>query len=342
MAEELTMAEDFDLCATQVQTPFRTTVDVYEALHRSLIHVADIAISSLVCLFIAGSYIPQLIQIATNDHIANAGISGWYLILLTASATTHLAARIANSYSYLPYRCVRLGELKGAKPFSALLVFFQPLVQWMAAITLLAVYVAFRTRDSSYDTGAGNEKSAAATLPPTTPDSRADENDYPVSSPSSPAILAIVLTHAAVLLPSALYLLEQLVFEENIDLVAIAFLDQIYGLFLLITGLLISLITPIPQIYLMVARSRANLDQGSLSILGLGLQVIAFLVLAVSQGLRMKWASDAEDAGNIRLQWSMFFFSSGLGAGWIALAFSQLLVVAVSLGLRMGSGHIYL
>lgn len=336
MAEELTMVEDSDICATQVQTPFRTTIDVYAALHRSPIHVTDIAISSLVCLFIAGSYIPQLIQIATNDRIANAGISGWYLILLTASATTHLAARIENSYSYLPYRCIRLGELKGAKAFSALLVFFQPLVQWVAAITLLAVYVAFRTRDSSYGTGAGNEKSAA------TPDSSADENDYPVPSPSSAAILAIVLTHAAILLPSALYLLEQLVFEENIDLVAIAFLDQIYGLFLLVTGLLTSLIAPIPQIYLMVARSRSNLDQGSLSVLGLGLQVIAFLALAVSQGLRMKGLSDAEDAGNIRLQWLMFFFSSGLGAGWIALGFSQLLVVAVALGLGVGSGHIYL
>ncbi|KAL2818222.1 hypothetical protein BDW59DRAFT_165554 [Aspergillus cavernicola] len=131
-------------------------------------------------------------------------------------------------------------------------------------------------------------------------------------------ILFNCLAHAAVQLADG--------FERALDpccvdvyngsvVVAIGFIDQAYGLFLLIIGLLKSLVAPIPQIYLMVARSRANLDKGSLSILGLGFQIIAFTVLAVSQDFRMDWVSTAEGSDYIGLPWSMFFFYTGLGAG---------------------------
>ncbi|KAL2861083.1 uncharacterized protein BJX67DRAFT_386017 [Aspergillus lucknowensis] len=179
------------MCTQEVQTPFQTFFDL------------------LVAILVAGSYIQQLILTANHDSRGNGAISGWYIILMTVSASSHLAARIENCYSYWAYNCVRTGELKGCDAFSALVVFLQPLAHWVGATTLMAVYVAFRTRDtpliSPRDIKNGSGTTTKTTMSPMT--------EYPVTSPSNQVILAITLTHAAIVLPIAIILLVH--FEDN-------------------------------------------------------------------------------------------------------------------------------
>ncbi|KAL2816968.1 hypothetical protein BJX63DRAFT_430018 [Aspergillus granulosus] len=282
----------------------------------------------LICLFVAASYIPQLLQIATNDHAGNAGISGWYIIILTTSASTHLAARLNDIPSSEAWRCFRHGELEGFSAFSALVVYLQVFVHWVTAIILLALYVAFRTKATP-----GNESQPYT------------------NSPSNPAILAIVLTHAAVTLPSAFYLLKQLTKESQFDNIFIFVLSTFYAQFLRITGLLSSLTSFIPQIYLMVTRPRdGNPDKSNLSMLCLGLQVIAFTFLACSQGWRMRPPPPPPNPLNPDqyptiwgLKWWVYIlFASGMAAGWLALAVSQLVVLCVAPGLGKGGGYIQL
>ncbi|KAL2821003.1 hypothetical protein BDW59DRAFT_164408 [Aspergillus cavernicola] len=287
-------------CSLHIQTPLAT------------------AIHLLITLFVAPSYIPQLIKIATNDRTGNAGISGWYIILLTTSATAHLAARIKDLYS---------------------MVYLQAFIYWAAAITLLAFYVSFRTQNTPSNDNEGSTSPAATT-----------------ASPSNATILTIVLTHAAILLPIAVYLLELITqrLDEGPDSVLLV-LNSAYGIILRITGTLTSLTATIPQIHLMVTRyrnNRNNFDQGSLSLLGLCLQVVAFIALAGSQGWRMRVLPPPPDAPAWYPRrtvwawdwWAAFFFFGGLAVGWVALAVCQLLVLCVALGLGggAGKGRIYL
>ncbi|KAL2823035.1 hypothetical protein BJX63DRAFT_3944 [Aspergillus granulosus] len=99
-------------------------------------HLTDLTLSSLIALVVA-SYIQQLLQIAKNDRCGNGAISDWYITLMAVSASSHLAARIENRFSYWAYRYVRTGDLKGFDAFSALVVFLQLLVHWVGATTLL-------------------------------------------------------------------------------------------------------------------------------------------------------------------------------------------------------------
>ncbi|CEL02095.1 hypothetical protein ASPCAL01670 [Aspergillus calidoustus] len=216
--------------------------------------------------------------------------------------------------------------------FSALVVYIQPFVHWVAAIILLAFYVAFRTRASSRH-----------------------ESHVSATSPSNSAIRAIVLTHAAITLPSALCLLQQMTDKEGpFNNTFIFILHTFLEVFLQITGLLTSLTAFIPQIHLMLTRPRDGLPfgQGSLSTLSLGLQVITFTLLAASQGWRTRprplprpsnaesWIQPVQTWS--RNWWFGFFFQGGLAAGWLALAVSQLVVLCVALGLGSRAGYIAL
>ncbi|KAL2812900.1 hypothetical protein BDW59DRAFT_155059 [Aspergillus cavernicola] len=298
------------LCALEIQSGFDTTIHV------------------LISLCVAASYIPQLIQIATNDQTGNAAISGWYIVLLTTSASAHLAARVNNHISSKAWRCIRGRELEGFNAFSAALVFVQPFIHWASAIILLAFYASYRTK--------------------VTPRGKSgDEDTSHTPSPSNPVLLAVVLTHAAILLPLACYSLQQYSTHGN-ENIFVASMNAINAATVLVTGMLTSLTAAIPQIRLMVVQSREDSRaQGSLSTLGLGLQVIAFTALAVSQGWRMRlpppppadifpWSQPAVGS---RGWWGHFLFERGLAAGWLALAVSQLLVMCVALGLGKGGGE---
>ncbi|KAL2817979.1 hypothetical protein BDW59DRAFT_165685 [Aspergillus cavernicola] len=181
------------LCDSEVQSPFAT------------------AIHLLVGLFIIASYIPQFIRITTTSA-GTTGISGWYIILLTTSATSHFAARIKNLNTSFAWGCFRRGDLQGFNAFSALVIYLQAFIHWAAAITLLAFYVYFRN----------------------------DAHSSPSSSPSNPVILGIVLTHAAIVIPPAIYLLQLIIHEDHPDFDVILGLNSIYGIFLRFLGILTS------------------------------------------------------------------------------------------------------
>ncbi|KAL4901477.1 hypothetical protein BDW74DRAFT_181767 [Aspergillus multicolor] len=289
-----------DFCASQVLSPLAT-----------IIHL-------LVALLVAASYLPQLIEIATQKHTEN--ISGWYIILLTTSASAHLAVRVKSVYGSMTWECILDGELRGYDAFSVLVIYLQAFIHWAAAIVLLAVYVSFRTPPAAVSFTASS------------------------SSPSNPVILAIVLTHAAIVLPSAIYIIKRYVpmlsSEDDYDLIVHFGLSSMYGIFLRVTGVLTSLAAFIPQIHLMLSPARSRdgnsnpgLVLGSGSLLSLGLQVIAFTTLAVAQGsvispLGEDWRAEIRKAQ----WWHQFLAYSGLGAGWLALAFSQLVVLGVAVG----------
>ncbi|CEL01470.1 hypothetical protein ASPCAL01052 [Aspergillus calidoustus] len=285
---------DPSICATQIQTPLST------------------AIHLLVTLFVAASYIPQLVKITTTG---DAGISGWYIILLTTSATTHFATRIKNIHSSFAWACFRDGELTGFNLFSALVIYLQAFTHWAAAIILLALYISSRS---------GTRALAKA--------------------PSNIAILAIVLAHAVIILALAIYFLDLLTQEGGHDDVNIIIDSFVVGLVFRFTGLVTSLAAAIPQIRTMVTRYHDNgnkFNQGSLSLLGLGLQVMAFIALGASQGWRMRPLPPGPDpeigAPDMPIWsliwWEMMFLIAGLAAGWVALAVCQLLVLCVALGL---------
>ncbi|KAL4868927.1 hypothetical protein BDV12DRAFT_185627 [Aspergillus spectabilis] len=291
-----------DLCAPQAQSPFATAIHLYLLL--STYFAISFKITkrsfSLVALLVAICYVPQLIKIAINNHTENLSEYGYYFT----------------------WTCFRDGNLQGFGAFSAFVIYLQAFIHWAAAIVLLACYVSFRTQRLP-----SNE--ASPTL---------------ASSPSNPAILAIVLTHAAIIIPAAIYILKlwlQMLEPEDTDLVVLFCFSSLYGIFLRITGILASLAAFIPQVQLMLARSRENsLEQGSLSLLSLGLQVIALTALAVSQGWRVgPLPNDLQDSIWSVEWWYHFLLIGGLAAGWIALALSQLVVLCVALGLGLADGE---
>jgi hypothetical protein len=189
-------------------------------------------------------------------------------------------------------------------------VYLQASVQWVAAIILFGVYAALR--NDTYQTG----------------------------SPSTTAALAIVVTHAAILLPSALYLLKQLTEDEYTTFTLL--LHASYAILVQTTGLLTSLSAFIPQIKLMLAHSRdaVPVSQGNINTLGLGLQVIAWICLACSQAVRMRPLPPHDTSGlfppltpwSVKW-WFQILFERGQAAGWLALAGSQLVVLCVALRL---------
>ncbi|KAL4877435.1 hypothetical protein BJY04DRAFT_222183 [Aspergillus karnatakaensis] len=221
-----------------------------------------------VCLLVPASYIPQLIDIAKSHQAAHSAISGWYIILLSISATAHLAARLDSIHSFSVWQCVRHGEIKGLKGVYVLVRYIQLFVRWVAAMILLAFYVAFCTGASSRQEGYAS-----------------------TAAPSNTAILAIVLSHAVITLPSALYHLHKNTDEDGpFNDIVICLLQASLQTFLQITGILTSLMAFIPQIHLMLTRPRdgRSSNQDSPSTISLGFQAIAFTLLAVSQGWRTR------------------------------------------------------
>ncbi|KAF9885225.1 hypothetical protein FE257_000585 [Aspergillus nanangensis] len=207
-----------------------------------------------------------------TDRPSNEGISGWYIILVTISANTHLAARTGGVFTKVSYDCIRNGDLRGWKAFSAILMLLQILMHWVATITLLAVYVSFRRRhnDQTYfpapasDPGRPSEDSVLQPV-----DNYSQDTIYSDSTtPSNRAILSTVITHAVIIFSPALWiLLNKLPVYGTIGF---GFFQQGFYLVLAVFGLVSSFVSAIPQIYLMVSRYHAGLGLGSLSVLSLG------------------------------------------------------------------------
>lgn len=301
------MPEPVDNCGSQSLSPLRMMVDLYvwPALF-SLVFMSNHNGPRPICLLVAGSFIPQVTRIV--DRNSNDGISRWHILLATVSVNAHLAARIGGASTKISHDCIRRGHLQGWKAFSAFIMVLQILVHWVAAITLLAVYVSSRQHHSDQH---GNSEYLA--VPTSDPDIHNDQSgsdpvdihsqgqrilalasghssrSYDVSAastaPSTTAFLAVVITHAAVVFPPAFYILfNKLTFVETYGF---AFFQQGFYIILSFTGLVTSFASIVVQAYLMHSRYHLGLGLGSFSIQSSGLQILAFGALSVSQSVRL-------------------------------------------------------
>lgn len=233
-------------------------------------------------------------------------------------------------------------------------MYFQVLAQWLAAVALLAAYIAFRQHPSAHHTD--NIDVAGVTTPlllTSANDGQPPHQGYAMqqqkgeamqqhSQPSNTAILTIVSIHTALVLPVSLA-----VFiigrprNKNWEMLINFFQRAFHEFFLAPSGLLFALPSAIPQIHLIVTRSRAGMDLGTLSVLSLGLQALAFAALAVSQGLRLGWPDWGLHSPPIPV-WTWFLLVGGPAVGFGVLAVCQLVVLAVALGVGAPSGGIHL
>ncbi|KAK2757691.1 hypothetical protein FQN54_004660 [Arachnomyces sp. PD_36] len=321
------MSDTMTPCESHVQSPLLTIFDI------------------LICLLVAASYIPQLSRIAVDRQ--TTGISPWYIVLVTISSSTHLAARLVNGYGQLAVDCVRGGQLSGWKAFSALVIYLQLAVQWICAVVLLVLYVRFR--DGNQD---GDSPEDAPATQTDTGDSYVSAQDQepcdavPHAAMSNKAILATVITHAVIILPVAftLFILgrpddDQEGFGSEMGY---AFAQQILHATFALSGLATSLSSAVPAVHLIVARSRSGYGLGSLSVVGLGLQFLAFVALGVSQGVRLGWprVGDASDPPLSVYAW--FLLVNGPAVGFVALGVGQLVVMGVALRFGAAEGQVQL
>ena len=90
--------------------------------------------SRLFCLVLLLAYVPQYFKVYYHGTV---GLSSRYILYHALFSTAALAFRLCILYKYYgAFNCVNNGELRGWKAFSALLGFFQAIVQWICAITL--------------------------------------------------------------------------------------------------------------------------------------------------------------------------------------------------------------
>ncbi|KAL2844382.1 hypothetical protein BJX68DRAFT_269612 [Aspergillus pseudodeflectus] len=321
-----------------------------------------IALDLLVCLLVVGSFIPQIIRIAVTDRSSDAGISGWYMVLLTLSATSHLATVLGTLFTKGPMVCVREGYLRGWQAFSALGMVVQSILHWACAMALLAVYLHFRHGRGNGSAGyvlvqddvphphypigidpgpdtpllerliAGDQQQTVLSSP------AMYGSGSGTSSPSNRAILAVVITHAVITLPFPIYIFLAklpLAFGDDITHLLAA---QVYYIVLAFAGFFTSVTAVIPQIHLMVSRSRSGLDLGNLSVLGTGLQCLALFALGASQWVKFAVfdPTHGNSAGLGDWFWTWFRYSGASPVGYLILGLEQLVVFCVALGIGGG------
>lgn len=253
-----------------------------------------------------------------------------------------------NPNSQAAVACVRDGDLSGWKAFSALLVYIQVTVHWICAVTLVVIYVKFRTHQGhedfskntpttsspSYELSSSYEATPTDETPFISPEQEPSRDAVRHVAMSNKTILGTVITYATIVLFIGLtmFIVDP---PESKGLMSIS--EIIYGIFLMILhaffalcGLATGLICAIPQVRLITARSRAGYGYGSLSVLGLGLRVVAFAALGISQGLRFQ-RLHVDDSSEPMPVYIWFFLLGGPAVGFAALAVSQLAVLGVAL-----------
>ncbi|KAL4926798.1 uncharacterized protein BDV17DRAFT_293146 [Aspergillus undulatus] len=215
---------------------------------------------------------PSIIELTKRKYdrytSTRTGISGWYIVLLTVSASSHLAARLVALDSYELYLCIWSDGLKGLTAFRALVVNIPPLLHWIATITFLAFYIRFRRCDcqcAAIGPFPSPEKKGGISPTP----SRDSGSRSRSRSPSTITILVITLIHALVVLTPAILLLHDSVQMTPISLdLGQGFIGLILTAIFVAMGLITSLVVAIPQVRLMRARARADLvpDHGAVSL----------------------------------------------------------------------------
>ncbi|KAL2817649.1 hypothetical protein BJX63DRAFT_429692 [Aspergillus granulosus] len=301
-------------------------------------------IDLLICILVIGALAPQIVRFAIIDRSSGTGVSGWYMILLTPSANVHLAARTGGTFTKASYDCIRNGNLSGWKGLSALIMCLQVLVHWIAAITLLVIYVYSRhghSNDYEYYSVPTHDGDAGArgsqlelSEQPSTPSVYST-----TTAPSNTAIVAIVATHAVIVIPPALYILLHKV--PVYDDVGFGLFQQLLYMVLAITGIITSVAAPVPQVYLMVSRSSEGLGLGNLSVLSTGLQILAYAALCVSQCARLWFWYTNDDIGLTRAFLFWLLDVSGPAVTYGVLALGQLVVLGVALLFGREHGSLY-
>lgn len=183
-----------------------------------------------------------------------------------------LSLRVCHPIFYNAYNCVDGGPYKGWKALSALLGILQAIVQFLAAMILLGLYIYHRGDDS---TGLSEDHTA---MPPET---------------SSPAIqIAVGMAGFVVLAVSFTFLIinQNEMFDPD-QLTTAWFIVYFYGLGIWLPLLLLAnmcfLVLPF---YYQIKIVLALHSHGSLSLVSLAMQTVAFIVLAVLQAAR-EWRS---------------------------------------------------
>ncbi|KAK2855539.1 hypothetical protein FQN49_005092 [Arthroderma sp. PD_2] len=291
-------------CPESDEHPFHKTAG--ETLFHALL-------DALTLLLIIGSFVPQLVAIVTGTN--TAGISPWYILLLTITSSTLLLSRASNAYTLPLYWGIRDGLLGGWKALYVLLIFIEVFVQWACTVALLGIYLTFRNDQES--------------------------PDYPPHHVglSNRAILGIGITYLMITLGVTLAFFIT-ASSKNSHSIPYRGIQHTCQAILTPFGLGTALTSAIPQIHLIIIRYHSGRGLGSLSILSLGLQFLAFVVLGVSQGLRLYSISESghswmtvdvdEPRWPARHWWDTVLCIPWVGA--ILLLFGTM-VVSVALGL---------
>ncbi|CAK7201421.1 hypothetical protein SEUCBS139899_004125 [Sporothrix eucalyptigena] len=230
-----------------------------------------LANGSLFCFFIVGAYIPQYMSIIRHG---TRGIASRYILFHCLFSICTLGLRVSHYDFYKAYNCVRKGAYKGWWGLSALLGFIQAIVQWLAAMVLLAMYIHYR-------------------------DDGIDDNNNELPTQTMQIIVGVV---AGVALSISFAFIGCNNFElfTNDDLYLNGYWMAAYifglGVWMSILQAPNAVFLFLPVVYQIKMTAALGGDHGSLSFLSLGLQAGMFMVLGALQAAR-NWS-------NIKSAWS--------------------------------------
>ncbi|KAL4899958.1 hypothetical protein BDW74DRAFT_162751 [Aspergillus multicolor] len=304
----------------------------------------------LVAALIAASYTVQtghLTQYArTDSKDITTGLSGWYITLLSASATFLLTNRFVNLYSLCAYEClftVDLTYIQGATVVSA---FLAPVAHWVGSHALLACYSKLRHRNRKVPATACGSPSCAekteANSSTTSQPACAAGGDHTTPAPttarqqpSTTAILLTVITSAiACFYPSYRLVPQSSLYwgDEPVDAGVAAVIMAVMGAagFFTASGFVVALAAGVVQVRRMRGQRKCRSQSQSqsesqtpLSIPGLALHATALVGMAILQDLRISPAS----------------VGSSMASQWVAVAVSQLMVLCCALYFGDGAGR---
>lgn len=277
------------------------------------------------------------------------------------ASTTQFASRFESEFSQVSYECVRQGEIRGWHALQALMVFITVNVQMLCTVALLVVYLWFY--DAPSHEIATKESLDAKSASPEDGQCNPENHLRPAFSNSckqffssiqtNPKRLTIFLigawySHLFAVFPAAFAIHymgpQNLKTDFDKAVLYIAVQRTLHGL-LAVSGLLLALAAPVPQIKLMLTRYRHGEGLGSLSEPGLWLQFNILLYLGMSQASRLGWPR-YEDASGKRDMTSgeWFIIVNGCAVGFWAMSLAQVVVLGTAKWIdhRLSKGRIAL
>ena len=236
----------------------------------------------LFCFFIVAAYVPQYIAIVRHG---THGIASRYILFHSLFSVFTLALRVCHPMFYNAFNCVNGGPYTGWKALSSLLGILQAIVQWLAAMVQLGLYVHYRSDEA----GAGPEAAAAAAA-----ETEAIAGGVPATS-SRAMQIAVGVTAAVVLSVSFAFIFfnEYPLFDQD-EWMSGSYWFPVYVLALGFWRLLLLLPNTVflflPAVYQIKIVRAPGGDHGALSLVSLAMQAVVFVVLGILQAAR-SWRS---------------------------------------------------